>query len=182
MPLNFQPQAASSFDPATGISIPQPRILPATLPGGQPGTEYQYAFIRDGRMVGGLGFSGTDAITEVAGRKEWVFTLDLGRERLITSMLEFKQTLGNGDDDFAFVRGLAEGLVLAYAGRTDNKGSVRYVAVTTLDALIRAGVDLRDEADALTDGSIVLAEVAILGHGEQGRGIDECQLGDQSCR
>lgn len=126
MPLCFQPRPASSFDPNTGVSIPQPRTLPATLPDGQPGMEYQYAFIRDGKMIGGLGFLGPNAIVETGGHRECVFTLDLGRDRLITSMLEFKQTLGNQDDDYDFLRALAQGMVLAYAGRTDDKVNYRY--------------------------------------------------------
>lgn len=164
MPLCFQPESASSFDPGTGVSIPQPRILPTTLQDGQPGTEYQYAFIRDGKMIGGLGFSGADAMVETAGQREWVFTLDLGRDRLITSMLEFKQTLANQDEDFDFVRGLAQGLVLAYAGRTDNSGNVRYMAVTTAEALDRAGVSISEGRQGASDGTIVLAEVAIPAH------------------
>lgn len=161
MPLCFQPETASSFDPNTGVSIPQPRILPTTLPDGQPGTEYQYAFTRDGKMMGGLGFSGPNAIVETGGHREWVFTLDLGRDRLITSMLEFKQTLGNQDDDYDFLRAFAQGQVLAYAGRTDNKMNYRYAAVTTPEALVRAGVSIPVEGALKPNGKIVLAEVAV---------------------
>jgi len=38
-------------------------------------------------------------------------------------------------DDFEFLCKLAQGLVLAYAGRTDNEDALRYVDATTLDAL-----------------------------------------------
>lgn len=164
MPLNFQPQLRSSFDPIHRVSIPQPRILPATLPEGQEGTEYQYAFIRDGKMIGGLGFFGTDVEVEIAGRKEWVFTLDLGHDWLISSMVEFKQVLGDADDDLTFVRGLANGLVMAYAGRTDNEDNLRYVAVTTSAALAAAGVAIPAETEISADGLIVLAQVVVPAH------------------
>ncbi len=164
MPLCFQPESDSSFDPGTDVSIPQPRILPTTLQDGRPGTEYQYAFIREGKMIGGLGFSGSDAIVETGGQREWVFTLDLGREHLITAMLEFKQTLANQDEDFDFIRGLAQGLVLAYSGRTDSGGNVRYIAVTTAEALDRAGVSIPGGRWGATGGTMVLAEVAIPAH------------------
>ena len=52
--------------------------------------EYQYAFIRDGKMIGGLGFLGPNAIVETGGYRECVLTLDLGSDRLITAMLGFK--------------------------------------------------------------------------------------------
>lgn len=166
MPLCFRSEPASSFDPSTGVSIPQPRILPTTLQNGRPGTEYQYAFIRDGKMIGGLGFSGSDAIVETGGQREWIFTLDLGHDRLIMSMLEFKQTLRNQDEDFDFIRGLAQGLVLAYAGRTDNQSNLRYVAVTTYEALVQARVLISVEGSMLPEGRIVLAEEAVpTGHG-----------------
>jgi len=161
MPLCFQAEFASSFDPSTDVSIPQPRILPATLPGGQPGTEYRYAFIRDEKTIGGLGLSEPDAIVEIGGHRERVRTLDFGRDHLTTSMLEFKQTLDNHDDDYDFLRALAQGLVLAYAGRADNRGHVRYVAVTTAEALDRAGVSILVAGAPRPTGNTVLAESAV---------------------
>ncbi len=161
MPLCFQAEPASSFDPSTDVSMPQPRILPATLPGGQLGTEYRYAFIRDEKTIGGLGFSGPDAIVETGGHRERVLTLDLGRDHLITSMLEFKQTLDNHDDHYDFLRALAQGLVLDYTGRIDNRANVRYVAVTTAEALDRAGVSILVAGAPRPTGNTVLAEVAV---------------------
>ncbi len=112
-------------------------------------------------MIGGLGFSRPNAFVETGGHREWVFTLDLGRDRLITSMLEFKQTLGNQDGDYDFLRALAQGLVLAYAGRNDSKMNYRYAVVTTPEALVRAGVSILVEGALKPNGKIVLAEVAV---------------------
>ncbi|MEF9873995.1 MAG: hypothetical protein RR778_09865 [Glutamicibacter sp.] len=112
-------------------------------------------------MIDGLGFSGPDAVVETAGHRERVFTLDLGHAWVMTSMLDFKQTLGLQADDYDFLHALAQGLVLAYAGRTDNRTDVRYVAVTTPEALVQAGVSYLDDETLKLDGKIILAEVAI---------------------
>lgn len=160
----FQPRLDSSFDPIHRVSIPEPRILPAALPDGQQVTEYQYAFIRDGRRIGGLGFFGTDAEVKTDGLTEWVFTFDLGHDWLVSSMVEFKQTLGDTDDDFTFVRSLANGLVMAYAGQVDNEDNLRYVAITTSAALAQAGVEIPGGTDVAADDVIVLAQVAVPAH------------------
>jgi len=115
-------------------------------------------------MIGGLGFFGTDAEVETDGLKEWVFTLDLGHDWLVSSMVEFKQTLGDTDDDFTFVRCLANGLVMAYAGQVDNEDNLRYVAVTTSAALAQAGVEMPGGTDVTGDGVIVLAQVVVPAH------------------
>lgn len=132
MPLYFQGEPASSFDPSTGISIPQPRVL-----------------------------------------------------------------------------------VLAYTGRTDNRANVRYVAVTTAEALDRAGVSIlvagaprptgilcwqrwplrptsrsavvraevlvRDTAAALSDGAVELAEAATGGRRTTFHALDPSKLKDPPC-
>ncbi|WP_421569017.1 hypothetical protein [Stenotrophomonas sp. PD6] len=164
MPLSFQPRSHSSYEPVSDVSIPRPRVLPATLSSGGKGTEYQYSFYRGDDRIGGLGFDGPDEIVVIDGSREWVFTFDLGREAIIKSMLRYKPDFGETDDDFTFLRGLAQGLVLAYAGRTDNDDNLRYVAVTNLEALERAGVRMTAESVALSDGIVVLAEVAVPAH------------------
>lgn len=55
MPLDFQSRLGAAYDAASGITIPEPRTLPMTMPDGSPGTEYQYAFYQNGRRIGGLG-------------------------------------------------------------------------------------------------------------------------------
>lgn len=132
MPLCFQAEPASSLDPSTGISIPQPRVL-----------------------------------------------------------------------------------VFAYAARTDNRANVRYVAVTTAEALDRAGVSIlvagapsprailcwqrwpfrptsrsavaragvfvRDTAAALSDGAVELAEAATGGRRATFHALDPSKLKDPPC-
>lgn len=164
MPLNFQPRSGSSFDPISGITIPEPRILPARLPDGSAGTEYQYAFYLNHVAIGRLGFCGSDYIAEANGARERVFEFDLGHDWLIKSMLEFKRKIADSDDDMGFLRSLANGLVMAYAGQTDNDENLRYVAITTPDALVHAGVLVSDEGGTSSEGMCVLAEVSIPAH------------------
>lgn len=161
MPLHFQAKSDSSFDPVSGVTIPEPRILPGKLPDGSAVTEYQYAFYRGDARIGGLGFNGPDMSVEVDGMAERVFIFDLGHDWLIKSMLEFKEIIENQDDDYTFLRGLAQGLVLAYAGQTDNEENLRYIATTTPVALVGAGVPPSVETAMKPQGPIVLAEVRI---------------------
>lgn len=160
MSIKFQPRESSSFDPSSGIWMSEPRILPATLRNGEEGTEYQYSFFRGDQRIGGLGFNGPDFISEADGKREWVFIMDLGKEQTIRSMLSYKADFRDDGDNLSYLRQLAEGLVLAYAGRDDNEDNLRYVATTTSAALEAAGVQGADgEADG--NGVIVLAEIAI---------------------
>lgn len=164
MPLHFQAKSDSSFDPVSGVTIPEPRILPGKLPDGSAVTEYQYSFFRGEDRIGGLGFEGPDAIIESDGYREWVFTFDLTREQSIRSMLRSKEDIGSTDDDFTYLRGLAQGLVLAYAGRTDNEDNLRYIAVTSIEALDQAGVPIAGAISVLPDGKVVLAEASVPSH------------------
>lgn len=164
MPLSFQPRSHSSYDPTSGVSIPRPRIQPATLASGEGGTEYQYSFFRGEDRIGGLGFEGPDEVVESDGYREWVFTFDLTRQQTIESMLRSKEDFGSQDDDFTFLRGLAQGMVLAYAGRTDNEDNLRYMAVTSVETLDQAGVRITGASPVLPDGRVVLAEAAVPAH------------------
>ena len=164
MTPDFQVRSDSSFDPVSGISINRPRILPATLADGKEGTEYQYAFLRDGKRLDGLGFMGSDMVVERDAQRECVFKFHLGREKLLRAMLKFKVVFEADGDDFEFLCKLAQGLVLAYAGSTDNEDALRYVAATTLDVLSAAGVLISGETHVLDDGVVILAEVLVPQH------------------
>lgn len=164
MVLQFQPQPRSSLDPISGIAIPRPRMLPTTLSNGQPGTEYQYAFVREGKAIGGLGFDGSEQVVETEGRRERIFTFDLGHDWLIQYMVQLKLALGIATDDFSFVRGLAEGLVMAFAEQVDNDENLRYVVITTKDALSAAGVPAPEDIIRHPSDIIVLAETAVPSH------------------
>lgn len=161
MPFYFQPFSHSAVDPVNDVSVLRPRILPTTLMNGDAGTEYQYSFYRGDDRIGGLGLIGADEVIERGGFREHVFWLDLTHDQVIRLLLDYKQDLGATDEDFAYLRGIAHGLVMAFAGGTDNEENLRYVAVTSIEALSAAGVLFSDETSTREDGSLVLAEVAV---------------------
>ena len=164
MALHFQALEGSSYDPASGISIPEPRILPVELPDGTQGTEYQFGLYQNGERIGELGFSGPDEIIESDGWREHVFFFDLGHDWLIEDLLALKRKIANSDEDYLFLLQISLGLVLAYAGQTRNKENLRYVAVTTAEALAICGVLIPDESPVTDDGALLLAEVSIPAH------------------
>jgi hypothetical protein len=73
MPLDFQSRRGAAYDAASGITIPEPRTLPMTMPDGSPGTEYQYAFYQNGRRIGGLGVWGHTTTVTIGGRDVTLF-------------------------------------------------------------------------------------------------------------
>lgn len=164
MTVDFKPRDTSSFDQGSGTSIPMPRILPHTLPDGGDGIEYQFAFRRGDELVGGLGVYGAEEVVERSGQREWVYTLDLSSASVLRSMLRSKQALGIADDDVAFLRGLAQGLVNVFAGQINNIDNLRYVAFTRQVGLSHLGLAAPEGAAILPDGTIVLAEVFVPAH------------------
>lgn len=156
MPFHFQVQPYSSFDPTSQVTIPRPRIAPTVLANGQQGTEYQFALYRGDDRVGGLGFEGWDELSDIEGRRIRTFFFDLRSSSAIKSMLDYKVALGSSDDDFVYVEGLAQGLVLSCAGRIDNGEALHYAAISTLSGLVDAGVAVPDRA-VQPDGIAVLA-------------------------
>ncbi len=164
MPIDFMPRERSAFDEISRISILRPRMLPASLPERVGAIEFQYSFRRDGQDVGALGFLGTEELVETAGRREWIYTLDLSPGEVLEDMLRFKQAIGNSDRDAEFLQGLARGLVYAFAGQTSNVDDLRYVAIAHVDDLARVGLSVPDGLAHLTDGSIILADVLVPAH------------------
>ncbi|HDS0924509.1 TPA: hypothetical protein QDZ10_002999 [Stenotrophomonas maltophilia] len=173
MSINFKPRENSSFDEGSGVTISHPRIqLDAPLDG-VARVEYQYTFRRGGERVGAMGFFGTEVAAELDGQRGLIYTLDLGPPEVLMDMLKFKRFLGDTSDAFVFVRCLAQGLVNVFvarlaqgllnalAGQTDNKGALSYIAVTSVASLDRAGVPVVGTVPVLSDGTVVLAEVAI---------------------
>ncbi|PKH73132.1 hypothetical protein CXF96_13030 [Stenotrophomonas sp. Betaine-02u-21] len=165
MPISFQALSNSSYDPISRISIPRPRVLPADLEDGRPGIEYQYSLIRDGEFLDGLGCHGSETMIGEGADREWAYTIDLGYEHLIKTVVGFKNLfIGADDDDYVFLCEFTCGLVLAYAGRTDSDQGIKYTATTTAAALANAGVLISDEKVIAADGTLVLAEVFIPAH------------------
>lgn len=161
MPFNFQPFSHSAVDPINNVSVLRPRMLPVALSNGDQGTEYQYSFYRGDKRIAGLGMEGHDEIVEREGYTEHVFWLDLGRVPFIKTLIDYKPEFGATGNDFVYVRGIAQGLVMAFAGRTDNDENLRYVAVTKADALTAAGVLIPDGTPIGEDGTVLLAEIVI---------------------
>ncbi|MCS4235466.1 hypothetical protein [Stenotrophomonas sp. BIGb0135] len=158
MPLNFTPQPGSAVDQDNRVVITSPRVLPASPPEDPSHDEYQYLFYVDGVRVDGLGLFGSEAMMEAEGGHERVFTLDMGRDWVLESVFSFKRILGSTDEDLTFLIGLAQGLVMANMDQSSSKYSIRYVAVTTDDALSRRGINPSQMNLPSEAGRIVLAE------------------------
>lgn len=164
MPIDFKPVVSSAFDEQSGISIPQPRMLPTTLPDGRNGIEYQYVFRLKDKRIGALGIFGHEVIFKESGRRVRMFTIDLSQDAEYKALFRFKQTIGNVDSDFDFIRDVACGLVNVFAGMKTNDDEQRHVVVTTIEALGRHGVGVPDGVHPLPDGMIVLASVVVPAH------------------
>lgn len=164
MPIDFKPVVSSAVDEKSGVSIPQPRMLPATLPDGRNGIEYQYVFRLKDERIGALGIFGSEVALEEAGRREWLYTLDLTQDAAFKALFRFKQAIGNTDEDFDFIRDVSYGLVNVFAGQKSNIEAQRNVVVTNVEALGRHGVGVPDAVHPLPDGTIVLANVLVPGH------------------
>jgi len=66
-----------------------------------------------------------------------IYTLDLRPAEVLMDMLKFKRFLDDTSDDFDFVRFLAQGLVIVFAGKTTNPESRRYLVVASAEDLAR---------------------------------------------
>lgn len=168
MPFLFQAKPYSSLDPISETTIPRPRVGPTVLANGVRGTEYQFAIYRGDVRVGGVGFDGWDETSQDNAQPVHVFFFDLRQVAAIRAMLSCKEVLGNVDDDFTYLQGLAQGFVLSFAGRTDNNESLRYVAITSRQALIELQVVVPADFPLRPDGTLVLANVDVPPSGGQG--------------
>lgn len=161
MPLNFKPRPGSAVDQDSGVVITAPRLLPASPPRDPNHTEYHYLIYQEGVRVDGLGLFGSEAMEESENGRERVFTLDLGQDWVLTSAFSVKRTLGNTDDDLTFLCGLAEGLILANMDQRSSKCNLRYLAVTTTEALGRRGITDAPGRLRMVAGKILLAEAFV---------------------
>ncbi|HDS1037552.1 TPA: hypothetical protein QDZ42_000836 [Stenotrophomonas maltophilia] len=159
MPLLFERQPGSAVDHESGITIPAPRIVPASPPEDPGHSEYQYLFYVDGERVDGLGVLGSERTVQAATGAERIFNLDLGRDWVLRSIFDFKRLLKDTGDQFSFLRSLAQGLVLANMDDSSSRCAVRYVATANAEALKEFGIEIADPLQLTSDGSIVLASV-----------------------
>ncbi|MBK0025006.1 hypothetical protein IAE57_02430 [Stenotrophomonas sp. S48] len=161
--MDFKPLGISAIDESSGVSIPQPRMLPATLPGGGTGIEFQYAFRRNGERIGGLGILGKETALVTDGHREWLYKLEITHHSAFDSIFRLKRKIGNTDDDFIFLSTIAEGLVAVFVGSHDNVEPQRNVVVTSLSALNQQGILVPEQIPFSQDGEIVLADAYVPG-------------------
>ncbi|WP_159095434.1 hypothetical protein [Stenotrophomonas sp. YAU14A_MKIMI4_1] len=161
MPIRFIPVENTAFDPESGVTISNPRILSAINRDGSEEIEYQYVFRRNGEQVGGTGFFGTKQVVEQHGRREVRYTLELSPHQVLESILRLQRALGNAEEKYSFIRNVAEGLVNVFSGQVNNFEDLRYVAVTTASALASAGVRIPDQNLVGSNVHVVLAEAYV---------------------
>lgn len=161
MPLNFQSRLGAAYDATSGITIPEPRTLPMTMPDGSPGTEYQYAFYQNGRRIGGLGVWGHNTTINLGGRDVSLLGLELLNSQMILSMLKLRASIEDPEDHFSFLFGMARGLVKAHSGKPKNACDLRYVVLTDVDTLGQSGFQIPNPQVISRNGNLVLAEETI---------------------
>lgn len=166
MPFHFQAKPYSSLDPISETEIPLPRIGPTVLADGRHGTEYQFSIYRGDSRVGGVGFDGWSEMTQDMGRPVHSFVFDLRHPQVIQAMLRYKERLGSVDDDFTYLQGLAQGFAMSFAGRTGHDEDLRYLAVTSAQALMESQVLVPAAVAQRDDGSIVLASIDVHAPGD----------------
>lgn len=162
MPLDFQSREGAAYDAASGITIPEPRTLPMTMPDGSAGTEYQYAFYQNGRRIGGLGVWGHNTTVNIEGRDVTLFGLELLNSQIIDSIMNLRDSMENPGHHLRFFFGMARGLVRAHTGKPKNACDLRYVALTTVDTLIQSAFVIPNPQVLSRNGNLVLAEETIL--------------------
>lgn len=163
--MHFVVAPGSSMDQANGLQIFQPRMQPTTEANG---VEYQYPIYRDNTRYA-LGFFGTEAVLRQGSQREQVFTINLSQTKAIDAILWLKQELHIPEDDGTFLVGLARGLVLVFATRTDNDDPVTYRAISDLSALLARGIALPLDVRTLSSGEVLLAEIRIPSHPFDGK-------------
>lgn len=163
MPLDIKSTGDADPNQGRDFRISLARMLPTILPDGGDGIEYQYAFLRDNRRIGGLGIFGDEVTLDASGGREKLYTVHLTRASDIESVLHFKRAIGNEDDDFSFIRSIAQGLVEVFARSRSNVDPQCNRVTTTVDALAQNGVGLPEGASVLSECQIILAENLVPG-------------------
>ncbi len=164
MSINFVPRERSSFDEASGVSILRPRILPAIDYDVNGAVEYEYTFLRGTERVGWIGCVGTWQTFGTDSEFSSVYTLDLGSPGVWEDMVRFKREIGNPDEMSVFFFALAEGLINAFAGQTDNSSPVRYMGIISEDVLTSKRIAVPDNASKLANGMVVVAGITVPAH------------------
>ncbi|HDS1037551.1 TPA: hypothetical protein QDZ42_000835 [Stenotrophomonas maltophilia] len=159
MPAVFYPDARSEARLQNAVIVSLAR-----LQGGGPSpAEYEYVFQRDGERVAVAGVcGGLDWHVREEGCQEDIHSLDLTYPQSLRCLLEQKSELGSTDDDFSFLRRIVHALLAAAGSGVWSDNTVRYVALTTREALTCVGVPATAHhvLDSL-DGYLLLASLQI---------------------
>lgn len=161
MTLHFVAAYGCAVDSANSLVIYEPRMEPTSKP---DEVEWQYMIYKNDDMGHGLGFFGLHALIDDGGEIVRLFTLDLGRPQVVTSMLKLKHRLGIDGDDFEFIHRLAEGLVRVFESETNNTEVIRYVALTQDAPLQDVGLVVPVDLPRLPNGQVILAETRLEAH------------------
>ena len=164
MAVNFIPRERSAFDEGSGISILLPRVLPSDQPERGGSVEYQYTFTRSGERVGALGLLGDRQMDRTSTRSVWTYTLNLKPSWALRDIIRLKPVFESAELDFTFLQSIARGLVTAFAGQTTNSEDLRYVALTSCEALLGEGISDFQISGALNGDEVILAEVVVPAH------------------
>lgn len=159
MPSTFYPDARSEAEMQNAV-----RVILSRLQGGGPSpAEYEYVFRRNDERVGVAGVcGGLDWYSREEGWREDIYSLDFTHPQSLKCLLEEKSALGSTEDDFSFLRRIVHALLAAAGSGVSSPHPVRYVALTTHDALVGAGVpaNAHHVLDSL-DGYLLLASLEI---------------------
>ncbi len=123
--------------------------------------EYQYSFSRSGKRLTGMGVGGVEYFIKRPGYHERLFTIDLSTDPALTAALRVKPILGSHDDDFTYLRELAQGLLDGFKTESDSLVNKRYLVFSGIDALSRHSIRVPADVVPRADGVIALAEAFV---------------------
>ncbi len=159
--MDLNSETKTVFYEANGISIPSPRLQADAAAGDSREIEYQYSFHQSGRKLTGLGVGGVEYFIERPGYRERLFTIDLSTLPALTAALRVKPILGGTEDDFTYLRELAEGLLEGFKKEPGTLVNQRYLVFSGVEALSHLSISVPADVVALADGTIALAEAFI---------------------
>ncbi|WP_343649743.1 hypothetical protein [Stenotrophomonas sp.] len=159
MPSTFYPDAKSEAEMRNAV-----RVSLSRLQGGGPSpAEYWFVFFRNDERVAVAGAQGgLDWPIREEGCRETIYSLDFTHPQSLKCLLSEKSALGSTEDDFSFLRRIVHALLAAAGSGVSSPITVRYVALTTHDALAGAGVpaNAHHVLDSL-DSYLLLASLEI---------------------
>ncbi|WP_282295437.1 hypothetical protein [Stenotrophomonas sp. PS02289] len=154
-------ESKTPFYEANGISIGQPRMQADVASGDSREVEYQYSFRQSGQMLTGLGVGGAEYFLNRPGYHERLYTIDLSTRPALEAALRVKPILGSSDDDFTYLRELAQGLLDGFKGEPDGLVNKRYLVFTRVEALSQQPIRVPAGVVPSADGTITLAEAFV---------------------